>query len=402
MFGGLFVVNNVVNLEHLVMSISSQVVNWRRYLHENPELSFQEIQTSKFVYETLESFGNFELSRPTKTSVMARLIGSKPGKVLALRADMDALPIQEETGLPFSSKNSGIMHACGHDGHTAMLLGAAKVLSTLKEQIRGEIRFLFQHAEELIPGGAQEMVKAGVTEGGDAVIGLHLASEIPLGLFAVTYGPAMAAADTFDVVIQGKGGHASRPQNTIDPVAIAVQLINGINQFISRKVDPAKRVVLSVTKIQGSEAHNIIPDSVTFGGSVRTFDPKIRKQIPKWIEQYVKGMTEANECSYQMKYVYGYSSVVNEKNITSLVEQTIIEEFGKEQCYNAEPLMGSEDFSAFSNVLPGCFVFLGAGSENKEENFPHHNPKFMIKEEALELGVMYYVKTALNFSNSEG
>nr|WP_307473748.1 amidohydrolase [Cytobacillus purgationiresistens] len=379
--------------------MNSQVVNWRRHLHENPELSFQEIKTSKFVYETLESFGNFELSRPTKTSVMARLIGTNPGKVLALRADMDALPIQEETGLPFSSRNSGVMHACGHDGHTAMLLGAAKVLSTLKEHISGEIRFFFQHAEELIPGGAQEMVKAGVTEGVDGVIGLHLASQEPLGHFGIIYGPAMAAADTFDVLIQGKGGHASRPHDTIDPVAIAVQLINGINQFISRKVDSSQRVVLSVTKIQGSDAHNIIPDSVTFGGSIRTFDPEIRKQIPIWIEKYVKGSTEANDCSYQMKYESGYSSVVNEKYITSLVEQTLVEEFGKEQCNSAEPVMGSEDFSAFSNEVPGCFVFLGAGSEDNEENYPHHHPKFMIKEEALELGVIYYVKTALNYLN---
>lgn len=393
-------VNSVVNLEQLVKSTNSQVVNWRRYLHENPELSFQEIQTSQFVYETLETFGNLELSRPTKTSVMARLIGSKPGKVIALRADMDALPIQEETGLPFSSKNKGMMHACGHDGHTAMLLGAAKVLSTLKEEISGEIRFFFQHAEELIPGGAQEMVKAGVTEGVDVVVGLHLASQTPLGRFNTMYGPAMAAADLFDVVIQGKGGHASAPQDTIDPVAIAVQLINGINQFISRKVNPAQPVVLSVTKIQGSQAHNIIPDSVTFGGSVRTFDPKIRKQIPQWIEQYVKGLTEANECSYKMNYQYGYSAVVNEENITSLVEQTIIEEFGEENCFRGEPRMGSEDFSAFSNEVPGCFAFLGAGSENKEENFPHHHPKFMIKEEALELGVKFYVKTALNYLKS--
>lgn len=390
-------IENVANLEDLVSSMNSQVIKWRRHLHENPELSFQETQTAKFVYDTLESFGNLELSRPTKTSVMARLIGSKKGKVLALRADMDALPIQEETNLPFSSKNSGVMHACGHDGHTAMLLGAAKVLSTIKEHISGEIRFIFQHAEELIPGGAQEMVKAGVTEGVNAVIGLHLSSQTPLGRFGIIYGPAMAAADTFNVLIKGKGGHASRPQEAIDPVAIAVQLINSINQFISRKVNPAQRVVLSVTQIQGSNAHNIIPDTVSFGGSIRTFDPEVRKQIPKWIEQHVKGLTEANECTYELNHDYGYSSVVNEQKITSLVEQTIIEEFGKEQCYHAEPVMGSEDFSAFSNVVPGCFVFLGAGSENPIENFPHHHPRFMIREEALEMGVLYYVKTALNY-----
>ena len=394
-------VENVVDLEQLVKDINSKVINWRRHLHENPELSFQEVETSKFVYETLESFGAYELSCPTKTSVMARLIGSQPGKVIALRADMDALPIQEETGLPFSSKNHGVMHACGHDAHTAMLLGAAKVLSTLRDQIKGEIRLFFQHAEELLPGGAQEMVKAGVTEGVDTVIGLHLSSLAPVGQFNLIYGPAMAANAAFDVIIQGKGGHASRPQASIDPVAIAVQAINGINQFISRKVNPAERVVISVTKIQGSDAYNIIPDTASFGGSVRTFDPKVREQIPKWIEQYVKALTEANECSYRMDYRNGYATVINDQQITSDIEKIIIQEFGEEHCNRAEPLMGSEDFSAFSNEVPGCFVFLGAGSENQEENYPHHHPKFMIREEALELGVKFYVKTALSYTNSK-
>lgn len=394
-------VEHIVDLEQLVKGINSEVINWRRHLHENPELSFQEIETSKFVYETLESFGAYELSRPTKTSVVARLIGSQPGKVIALRADMDALPIQEETDLPFSSKNPGVMHACGHDGHTAMLLGAAKVLSTLKDQIKGEIRLFFQHAEELLPGGAQEMVKAGVTEGVDTVIGLHLASQAPVGRFNIIYGSAMAAWDSFDVIIQGKGGHASRPQDTIDPVAITAQAINGINQFISRKVNPAQRAVISITKIQGSDAHNIIPDKASFGGCVRTFDPNLRNQIPKWIEQYVKALTEANECSYKVDYQFGYSAVINDEKVTSVVEETLIQEFGAEHCHRAEPLMGSEDFSAFSNEVPGCFVFLGAGSENREENYPHHHPKFMIKEEALELGVKFYVKTALRFMNNE-
>ncbi|MBE1553926.1 M20 metallopeptidase family protein [Sporosarcina limicola] len=387
-----------IDTKTLVKEVEEQVIKWRRHLHENPELSFQEVKTAQYVYETLQSFGNLELSRPSATSIMARLIGSKPGKVMAFRADMDALPIQEETNLAFSSKNDGVMHACGHDGHTAMLLGAAKVLSGLKDDIHGEVRFLFQHAEEMFPGGAQEMVAAGVLEGVDAITGLHLASRLPLGVFGVVYGPTTSAGDTFDVTIQGKGGHAAKPHKCIDPVAIVAQLINGINQFISRKVDASDRVILSITKMQGGTAHNIIPEFATFGGTVRTFNPEVRKQIPKWIEQYAKGLTEANDCSYRMDYRNGYSSIVNDQTITSLAEQTIIQLFGEESFLLDEINMGSEDFSAFSNIVPGSFVFLGARDTKEVESYPHHHPLFVFDEKALELGVMYFVEIGLTFN----
>lgn len=390
-------VEKTLDLQKLVEAVEKEVVEWRRHLHENPELSFQEVETSNYVFEKLESFGNIELSRPTPTSVLGRIVGAKPGKVVALRADMDALPIQEETGLPFASKNDGVMHACGHDGHTAMLLGAAKVLSQLKDEIEGEIRFFFQHAEELFPGGASEMVKAGVTEGIDGVIGVHLGSQIPAGIFTVCYGPVTAATDAFDIDIQGKGGHGSAPNATIDPIAIGVQIINGINQIISRKVDAAQRAVISVTKFNGGTANNIIPDRVSLGGTVRTFDPEVRKQIPVWIEKIAKGITEAHDASYELNYMLGYAPVINEENITKLVEETIVDTFGESNRIIANGIMGGEDFSAFSAEAPGCFVFLGAGSENPAENYPHHHPKFDVKEEALIKGVHYFVRSAFKF-----
>ncbi|WP_135556085.1 M20 metallopeptidase family protein [Paenibacillus cymbidii] len=384
-----------------VKGVNMDVITWRRHLHENPELSFQETKTSQYVYDILQSFGNLELSRPTQTSVMARLIGAKPGRVLALRADMDALPILEETNLPFASKNFGVMHACGHDAHTAILLGAAKVLTNLKKQIHGEIRFLFQHAEELIPGGAQEMVSAGVLGGVDAVLGLHVSSQVPTGLIGINDGPILASMDAFKIVIQGQGGHASTPHQCKDPVAVAAQLITGINHIVSRKIDSAARAVISVTQMQGSDAPNIIPDKASIGGTVRTFDPDIREQIPQWIEQYAKGLTEANECSYEMDYLRGHSAVINDHQFTSFVKKNINRTFGDERRYLLKPIMGSEDFSAFSNVVPGCFVFLGAGSINNEENYPHHHPKFMINEQALESGVELFVTTALDFSRAK-
>jgi amidohydrolase len=391
------VIDNKVDLKNLVEAVQDEVVQWRRYLHENPELSFQEVNTSKYVFERLESFGNIEVSKVTPTSVLGRLVGKQPGKVIGLRADMDALPIVEETGLPFASKNEGVMHACGHDGHTAILLGAAKVLSQLKEELTGEVRFFFQHAEELHPGGAVEMVKEGVTEGVDAVIGLHLASQLPVGKFFLCNGPVTAAADSFDITITGKGGHGSQPFTSIDPIAIGAQLVNGINQIISRKVDATQRAVISVTQFHGGTAHNIIPERVTIGGTVRTFDSEVRKQIPKWMEQLIKGLTEAHDASYEFDYDLGYGSVVNDGDITSLVGQTITETFGEENCIQADAIMGSEDFSAFSDVVPGCFVFLGAGNEKREDNFPHHHPRFDIKEESLIDGVHYFVHSTLNF-----
>ncbi|WP_066062047.1 amidohydrolase [Neobacillus soli] len=394
-------IEKMVDIQNLVDAVENEVVEWRRHFHENPELSFQEFGTSKYVYEKLQSFGNIEVSGVTPTSVMGRLIGKQPGKVLGLRADMDALPILEETGLTFKSKNKNVMHACGHDGHTAMLLGAAKVLSQLKDEIKGEIRFFFQHAEEHPPGGASEMVKAGAAEGIDGVIGLHLASQVPAGKFCVYYGPVTAAADSFDIVIQGRGGHGSEPEAAVDPIAIGAQIVNGINQIISRKVDASKRAVISVTKFQGGTANNIIPDRVTFGGTVRTFDPEIRSQIPIWIEKITKGLTEAHDASYQLDYQLGYSSVVNEEKITSLVEQTIVETFGESNRVISQAIMAGEDFSAFSAIAPGCFVMLGAGSENPKENYPHHHPKFDVKEESLILGVNYFVRSSLKFLNEK-
>ncbi|EKN67640.1 peptidase M20D family protein [Neobacillus bataviensis LMG 21833] len=394
-------IEKIVDIQKLVEAVQEEVVQWRRHFHANPELSFEEIETSKYVFEKLQSFSNIEVSRVTPTSVMGRLVGKGPGKVLGLRADMDALPIQEKTGLPFASKNNGVMHACGHDGHTAMLLGAAKVLSQLKDDIKGEIRFFFQHAEELFPGGAKEMIQAGAAEGIDGVIGLHLGSQGPVGKFSLCYGDVTAACDDFDIVIQGRGGHGSEPNATVDPIAIGVQLVNGINQLISRKVDASQRAVISVTQFHGGTANNIIPDRVTIGGTVRMFDPEIRSQIPIWIEKLTKGLTEAHDATYQLDYGFGYSPTINEENITSLVEQTIVETFGESNFIRSQALMGSEDFSAFAEVAPGCFAFLGAGSENPEENYPHHHPKFDVKEEALVHGVNYYVRSALKFLNEK-
>ncbi|NNU92491.1 amidohydrolase [Geobacillus sp. NFOSA3] len=382
-------------IKQLVDEIKEEVIAWRRHLHANPELSFHEEKTAQFVYETLQSFGNLQLSRPTKTSVMARLIGDEPGKVVAIRADMDALPIQEENTFEFASKNPGVMHACGHDGHTAMLLGTAKILSRLRPQIKGEVRFLFQHAEELHPGGAEEMVQAGVMDGVDVVIGTHLWAPLETGKIGIVYGPMMASPDRFFIRIHGKGGHAALPHQTIDSIAIGAQVVTNLQHIVSRNTDPLEPLVVSVTQFIGGTTHNVIPGSVEIQGTVRSFDATLRQNVPKLMERIIKGITEAHGATYEFEYEYGYRPVVNNEKVTRVIEETVREVFGEEAIDHLKPNMGGEDFSAFQQKAPGSFFYVGAGNKEKGIVYPHHHPRFTIDEDALEIGVRLFVHAAL-------
>ncbi|MCM3315359.1 M20 family metallopeptidase [Rummeliibacillus stabekisii] len=386
-----------VDLNKAAQDLREDVIKWRRHLHENPELSFEEEKTAQFVYDTLESFGNLELSRPTKTSVMARLIGPNPGKTLALRADMDALPIHEENTFEFASQVPGVMHACGHDGHTAMLLGAAKILSGLKDQIKGEVRFFFQHAEELFPGGAEEMVQAGVMDGVDLVIGTHLWSPLELGKIGVVYGPMMAAPDTFWLTVNGKGGHAALPHQTVDSIAVAAQVVTNLQHIVSRNTDPLDNLVLSVTQFVGGTTHNVIPGSVDICGTVRSFDADLRKTIPEKMERVIKGITEAHEATYDFKYEFGYRPVINDEEVTAVIEETAREVFGEEALDLMKPNMGGEDFSAYMEKAPGCFFYVGAGNEEKGITYPHHHARFTVDEDALEIGVKTFLHAVFKF-----
>lgn len=385
----------VEDMNKLVESVQEAVVEWRKYLHQHPELSFQEVNTAQFIYDTLSSFGHLDISRPTKTSVMARLIGNQPGCVLALRADIDALPIQEENDFSFASKNPGVMHACGHDGHTAMLLGAAKVLTQLKDQIQGEVRFIFQHAEELYPGGAEELVQAGVLDGVDFIVGTHLWSPLETGKIGIIYGPAMASSSEFWIHINGKGGHASAPHETVDSIVIASQVVTNLQSIVSRSTNPLDTLVLSVTRIIGGTANNIIPGSVELSGTVRCFDPKLQEQVPIRMEKIISGMTEAYGATYEFNYKKGYRTVDNDKELTQEVEETVQEIFGKEAVEYLQPIMGGEDFSAYQQKVPGCFIFIGARNEELSIDQPHHHPKFTIDEKALPLGVRLLTEFAL-------
>ena len=363
-------------------------------LASNPELSFEEEKTSQFVIYIGLVWRTGTL-RPTKTSVVARLKGAFPGPVLAIRADMDALPITEENQCDFASKTPGKMHACGHDGHTAMLLGTAKILSGLADKIHGEVRFIFQHAEELFPGGAQQMVDAGVMEGVDSVIGIHLWSPLEVGKIAVRSGPFMAAPDTFYITIRGKGGHAAQPHATVDPIVIAAQVVTNLQHIVSRNTDPLDPLVLSVTQFHAGTAHNIIPETVELNGTVRSFKPELRTEVPRRMEQIVKGITEAHGATYEFRYEQGYRPVINDEAVTEKVRQALIEVFGEDVVIEGEPHMGGEDFSAYQSVAPGTFFNVGAGNVEKGIVYPHHHPKFTIDEDSLPMGVEAFVGIVL-------
>ncbi len=386
---------DTTSINSLIDSVKDDVIAWRRHFHQYPELSYQETKTSQFVYDTLSALGNLEVSRPTPTSVLARLTGAKPGKTLALRADMDALPIQEESGCEFASCNDGVMHACGHDAHTAMLLGAATVLSKLQHCLAGELRFLFQHAEEMQPGGSREMMAAGVLTGADLIIGLHVMSHIPVGKVCMLSGPAMASADIFDIVITGKGGHSSQPHLVIDPIAIAAQVMTNLQHLVSRNLDPMEQLVFSITTIHGGSAYNIIPDTVTLQGSVRSFDRKVRSMAAELIERISSGVAAAHGATSQLDYKYGYDAVINDPAIAKVVEETVVQLWGREALHTMDPLMGSEDFSFYLSEVPGAFIFIGAANPSKYEVYPLHNSHVAFDEDCLDTGVRLTVHGAL-------
>ncbi|MFJ5768674.1 M20 family metallopeptidase [Psychrobacillus sp. NPDC093180] len=384
----------------LIEEITDEVIAWRRYLHTYPELSFEEENTAQFIYETLQSFDNLEVSRPTKTSVMARLIGNQPGKVIAIRADIDALPIQEENSLSFSSQNPGVMHACGHDGHTAILLGTAKILSTLQDQLKGEVRFIFQHAEELAPGGAEEMVQAGVMDGVDMIIGAHLWSPLETGKIGVAAGPVMASPDTFTISITGQGGHAGLPHQTVDAIAVGAQVVSNLQHIVSRNVDPLDTLVLSITKFAGGTAMNIITGSVEIAGTVRLFSTELRAVVVELMERVVKGITEAHGATYHFEYMEGPAPVINDNEITRVIEETVCELYGQEALVLVKPNMGAEDFSAFLQKAPGTYFFTGSGNKEKGTDYPHHHPRFDLDEDAFSKGINLFVHATLKLLGS--
>ncbi|NEU30335.1 amidohydrolase [bacterium LRH843] len=360
-----------------------EVVSWRRYMHQHPELSFQETETAKFIADKLESFG-LEVKRNVGgNGVVATLSGKQPGKTLALRADFDALPIIDEKETSYKSLNPGVMHACGHDGHTSALLGVAKTISKFRDDLKGTIVFIFQHAEELPPGGAKFMVEDNVLDNVDYVFGAHLASELPLGTVAVGEGFRMAAVDKFEITIQGKGGHGAVPNETIDSIVIGSEIVSSLQKIVSRRVSPLQSAVVTIGIFQAGSAFNIIADSAKIAGTVRTFEDNVRDLVEDEINSIVKGITEANHATYEIDYLRGYPALSNHKEETDTVRELLTDVFTDEAVVELEPTMGAEDFSYFLREKPGTYFKVGSRTENEATHYPHHHPRFDFDERAL-------------------
>ena len=373
-----------------------EIIKWRRYLHQNPEVSFKEVKTAKYIYNELSKFPNITLSTPTENSVVAILKGNNSGETIALRADIDALEILEEADVDFKSKNPGVMHACGHDTHVAMLLGAVKVLSEIPEKIKGTVKFIFQPAEECPPGGAKAIVEAGVLDDVDFIFGLHIFSGIESGNIGIINGPLTAAADIFEINIKGKGAHGSMPELSVDPILTGVEIINNLNNIVSRNISPMDNVVISIGQFTSGQAHNIIPDTAKIKGTVRSYNDETRLFTKKRIEEVVEHVCKMYRAEYELEYTLGYSSVVNNIKATDIVRNAAKKIVGEEKIYVAPKIMVGEDFSAYTDVTKGSFFILGGGASEDGYKYINHNPNFIIDEESLPVGTLMHVQIVLD------
>lgn len=377
-------------------ALKEDIISWRRHLHQYPELSFEEVETVRFVKEKLEQL-NFDIEYPiAKTGLIATLKGESEGPTVALRADMDALPIQEESNLPYKSSVDGVGHLCGHDAHTAILLGAAHILSQNPLK-KGNIKLLFQPAEEGY-SGAEVMVNEGALQNPavDVIAGLHVHPTVKTGETSITEGYATACADSFDIKIIGKGGHAAHPHLSIDPIAIASTVIASLQQVVSRNVDPLENIVLTIGKINGGFARNVIAPEVTLEGTVRLLNPNLRPLVKEKMDEYLKGITEGMGGTYEFTYTDGIPSVYNEPTLIPDLQHSIDKILGENQLLKVKPSMGGEDFSYYTNEIPGVFFRLGTnGSE--DTSYPNHHPKFNVDEDALPYGSAILVQFAYDY-----
>lgn len=370
-------------LYQLLDEVYEEMVELRRHLHQHPELSFEEVETPKLIAQYHEKLGHEVRTNVGGRGVVATLKGGKPGPTVALRADFDALPIQEENDVPYKSKVDGVMHACGHDGHTATLLGLAKVLNQMKDELDGNVVFIHQHAEELPPGGAIAMIEDGCLDGVDVIFGTHLWATCPLGEIGYRAGAFMAAPDRFDIKIQGYGGHGSQPESTKDSIVIAGQLIGNLQQIVSRKVSPLDTAVVSVCSIEAKNPYNIIADSVSLTGTVRTFKEEIRSFVEKEIDRVTKGTCLVSDADYSYTYTRGYPATVNHAEETEFLAKVAEQAPAVQSVKEYQPQMGGEDFAYYLQQVKGTFFFTGALKEGRESAYPHHHPKFDIDERAL-------------------
>lgn len=380
-------------ISELVREGHSKVVALRRHFRTFPELGGEEHKTQQKIIAELEA-SNVVYRKAAGTGVIAEIKGALPGKTVAIRADIDALPIHDEVDQDYRSQHAGLCHACGHDGHTAMLLGLVKVFASLREQLPGTVRFLFQPSEEIMPGGAKTLIAEGALDGVDAIIGAHVWQPLATGTVGVSYGAMMAAADGFTFTIQGRGGHGSMPHQTVDPLYIGAQAVVALKGITGNDIDAAEHAVLSLGQFKAGNAFNIIPDTAMLQGSVRTFKQAVREKIFARMEQIVSGICAAHGATYLFEPTFGYPPVINHPAVAKVAADTIKQVLGDSGAVEVRPAAVAEDFSYYLEQVPGAFLFVGVGNKDKGIIYPHHHPKFDMDEDALVHGVEVLARTA--------
>lgn len=371
------------------------MIDLRRHFHAHPEPSFEEFETSKRVQEELEAMGiSFEIM--AGTGVVGTIEGTRPGKTVALRADMDALMVTQENDVPYKSTREGVMHACGHDGHTAMLLGAARVLKSLENTFEGTVKLIFQPAEELV-AGARKMIEAGALEDVDGLLGIHLWMGLPTGQISAEAGPRMASGDYVECHIEGRGGHGSMPNQGVDAALIAAAFIMNINALMSREISPLEPTVLTFGEVDSGTRFNVLAARAKISGTARTFSPAIRAELPEIINRYGTFIAESYRGNFSLNFNHGTPPTINDSHISSLARQSVEEFLGPEGNVLFEKTTGSEDLAYYLERLPGAIAFVGCQNSAKGILHPHHHPRFDIDEEALAHGAELYARFALNF-----
>ncbi len=380
------------DLKHKVKKIEKEIISWYRDFHQYPEIGFQEFRTSEKIQSLLKKF-KIPYQIKAKTGVVGYLKG-KGKKTIGIRSDIDALPVEEKTSLPYKSKNKGYMHACGHDGHIAILLGIAKVLSEMKDDLGINLKFIFQPSEEAPPSGAKQMIEEGVIDDVNMIIGYHLFSFLPFKKLWIGKGPVMANADMFKIKINGKGGHGSRPHLTNDPITCAGYLITSLQTIVSRKIDPVVPCVVSFGKISGGFVFNVIPDEVEIIGTVRTLSEDIRDKIKDEIEKITEKICLSFGCKCEIEYNKHSPVNVNDKSLSEKIIK-ITQKYYPESLCEFHPVMGGEDFSFYSQKIPSCYIFIGIG----EKCGQNHNSLFKIDERILPFAVEYLTTILLDLNN---
>lgn len=388
-----------MDIKNEVLKYKDYILDLRRYFHTYPELSFEESNTSKKIKEELDKIGIPYETYKNSNAVIGIIKGKNPGKTIALRSDMDALPVTECTGLDFSSKNIGCMHACGHDAHMSSLLGAARTLNNLKDELNGTVKLLFQPGEE-VGTGSKKLIENGVLNGIDSIFGIHVISDIPCGKIAIDAGAKMASADNFKIAVKGKGCHGAKPNQGVDAIVAASSVVLNLQSIVSRNIDPLEPAVVTVGSLAAGTQYNIVADSAVLTGTARCFSNEIRNELPNLLKRVVEKTAESYGATADVDYKFTVGPVINDNDLSKIGENAVSKILSKDALLTGTRLLISEDYSNYLTKVPGIFALVGAGNPDKGASYPHHNEKFTVDEDCLVISSALHAQYAYDYLNN--